>query len=252
MIKPIRTILITALILVIGSIYAFVPLGDERSYPRGTLADYYGNDYGFFRIDPETILASLNGGTMDVFLPEERDIEDEVWGRPALFALPIPWRQSDYLMIANALNQFAFNDTLDKWELYLIDFHANCSDGSNGFRSSTFTYFKTSFGNIGRIKYVTRLLYITPEYMSVTWGGGASFLRPFHGWKNIDLNKVEISAEDAVKIAEENGGQEARLRIQNRCEISASLLPRNWDGWKVRFGYDFEMYIDPYTGEIIR
>jgi len=238
-----------SLVLEISS-YVFDPYGIyDRSYPRGSTLDY--RDYGFFRINPETILTSLNKGETEVFLPEERNIEDDVWGGPALLKLPTPWVQSDFFLVAEELNQFVWNDTLDNWALYEMWFEGNCEDGPKGFKGGGFTYFRTAFSE-GRIRYVTRLLAMEPEYLNVTWGGGALFRHPPLGWKSINLSKIKITAEEAVKIAEENGGREARLKVENKCEISASMLPRNWYGWWVSFGYDFELYIDPYTGEIIK
>jgi hypothetical protein len=187
---------------------------------------------------------------MDVFLHESRSVDDVNWSGPALYPEPIEWRQSDYLKIGNALNQFAWNDTLEDWNLFHMAFSTSCQDNPSGLVRGDFRYFKTIFEK-GKIKYTWRTMFIIPEYLNVAWGGDAVYPRPPWGWKKIDLNKIKVTAEDAIRIAEENGGREARLRIQNKCNIVLLLLPQRFDGWHVSIGPDFDIFIDEHTGTII-
>ena len=251
--KPIIAIAILLVAIPAYIAYSFATFdlltGGESRYPGIGLGDY--DSYGFFRINPETILASLKNGDKEVFLPEERDVEENVWGGPILYELPVPWRQSDYLMVANALNHFVWKDTLDNWGLFSMDFSTNCQDIPSGFREGGFEFFKTSFADFGRLRYTTRSLYMTPEYLSVVWGGDSNFPHPLLGWKGIDLSRVKISADDALKIADENGGREARLEVNDKCYASVHLRPEFWNGWSVSIGPFFKIYIDSYTGEII-
>jgi hypothetical protein len=222
-------------------------LSPYSGWPSG-FSDY--PDTGLSRIDPGTILASLDRGETDVFQPEPPSLDDLSWTGPILYNDPISWRQSYYLDIARALNQFVWKDAWDDWNLFDMSFATHCRDNPGGVTWAEFRYYKTIF-NEGKIKYAWRSIYVVPEYLDVAWGGGAYFSHPIFGWKKIDLSRLKITAEEALKIAEANGGKEARSRIGNKCNIGLLLLPEYYDGWKVDYGSDFEILIDPYTGKII-
>ncbi len=247
---------IVALLVALGLVYVYDPFEpdyikwpfDFESWPTGPAGF---PDTGVFTIDPGTILASLDAGNVDVFLPESISLDDLDWTGPVLYKQPIPWRQSDYLKTASALNQFVWKDTLDDWSLFDMSFHTTCQEDPYGLTGGDFRYFKTIFDK-GKIKYTWRTMFMIPEYLNVVWGGGAVYPHPPLGWKKIDLSRLKVTAEDAIRIAEENGGREARLKVQNECNIVLLLMPQRFEGWKVNIGSDFEIQIDPYTGKIIK
>jgi hypothetical protein len=132
-----------------------------------------------------------------------------------------------------------------------MTFHIDCQDDLSGLPGGTFSYFRTTLTK-GKIAYTWREMEIDPTYLFVAWGGNAKFAHPLFGWKSIDLSKLQVSAEDAIKIAENNGGREARLNVQNQCGIHLLLMPERYKGWLVDYqSADFEIMIDPYTGEVI-
>lgn len=69
----------------------------------------------------------------------------------------------------------------------------------------------------------------------------------------IDLNKIYISADEVLGIAEENGGKAARQNVNNNCELYL-LFNKNWE---VVYASEanglslLEIVINPYTGKII-
>lgn len=77
----------------------------------------------------------------------------------------------------------------------------------------------------------------------------------FSGWKYINLDKLKVTAEEALEIAENNGGQQARLTIKNRCRINLLLGPYPSPNWWISYSQNisakeiFEMKIDAYTGK---
>ena len=135
-----------------------------------------------------------------------------------------------------------------------MHFSQDCQDDPTGFREADFYYFRTAFHNNGKIRYTTQNFFIAPEYGEVIWAGGANFPHPFIGWKNIRLSQIQITAENALAIAEENGGKETRQLVDNECRIHVRLAG---DGaWQIVIYQNdtgsslFRIVIDPETGDI--
>jgi hypothetical protein len=88
----------------------------------------------------------------------------------------------------------------------------------------------------------------------IKWGGGVSYPRSLFGWKSISLDKLKLTADDVLEFAEENGGQDARIKIENNCTIGVSLNPSgDSKAWHIGYytggiGSAFEMDLAPYTG----
>ncbi len=240
-------IVIAILPAIAGMIYVYDPFD---SYIVAPMSLSYYPDTGLFRIDPSTIVASLDKGSMNVFLPDSRSVEDRLNG-PALYTEPVLWSQSDNLKIASSLNQFVWHDSLGSWNLFQMSFETDCRDDPAGLPGGDFQYFKTIFDK-GQIKDTWREIEIEPGYSYVAWGGGAESGHPPLGWKSIDLSRLKVTAEDAIRIAEASGGREARLRVQNKCYIYLLLMPDK--GWWVNYGSSsgFGILIDPHTGEVIK
>jgi hypothetical protein len=71
----------------------------------------------------------------------------------------------------------------------------------------------------------------------------------------INLSKLSVDAEKAVQLAEQNGGLEARMKVNSECKIYA-MLGDSW--WLVFYelatssnDYDvlLKINIDPMTGK---
>jgi hypothetical protein len=128
---------------------------------------------------------------------------------------------------------------------------------STGFDYGEITYFKTYNVNWRR-GYTTRHIEIDPYFGIVRWGSDESYPQPilFYKWNDIDLLASTITAEEAIKIANINGGEIARLKEENNCYINlrtpASFRSNN-DNWSIDIISNqliFKVYIDPYTGRI--
>lgn len=251
--KKIPIILIVFLLIAATVIYIYVyqPLWPGNKGPL-SLSDPSYVDTGLFRINPRTILTALDEENTDVFLPDSRLLDDRYIG-PILYDEPVLWSQSDNLKIVSELNNYVWKDDLDDWSLYRMVFNVDCQDSFSGLPGGIFTYFRT-VSDKGQIVDIWREVEIDPQYAFVAWGGGAMYPHPPLGRESIDLSRLKITAEDAIKIAEENGGREARLRLQNRCSIHLSLVPQGFEGWMIDYGYSagFEIQIEPYTGEVIK
>lgn len=242
---------IIAVAICVSVMYALNLLFSDGDYERPISA--LQPERGSFLIDPETIIELLENGETDVFTPNLQQVDGE---KPtALFTKPINWTQGEYLMIAETINQIVWKDTLDDWELYGMVFDLNCQDNPSGFEKGGMTYFKTILPDSGKKGYTVRDFFVDPKYTYVEWRGGANYPRPLFGWKRIDLDNLRINAEDALRIAEENGGKNTRLRFNNNCRIKLTLEPERYAGWFIKYRVDglpkFEIMIDPYTGKIM-
>ena len=248
-----RWIIIVAIVLILALCGPIFVIFSGYNDPYGFPNPAWQPDRGSFLIDPKTILVSLENGETDVFTPNLGQVDGEL--PDVVFEGAINWKQGEYWMIADALNQFVWKDTLDDWKLYEMNFLEDCKDNSGGFNSGSMTYFKIITNDNGKKVYTVRDFFIDPKYRYVEWRGGADYTRPILGWRSIDLSNLTINAEDALRIAEENGGKDTRLRYKNNCLIRMSLVPDIQSRWHIWYSVEglskFDLWIDPYTGKII-
>jgi hypothetical protein len=233
-------------VLGIAYIYVFDPFLEEaRSFPVG-IGDF--RDRNSYQIDPNTIIAAFDSGRTDLFTLMDSSQPTAI--PDASFS----WLQEDFIKVARALNQTVWSEPLNGWKLYSMHFSTACQDDPHGFTEGDFYYFRTTFRDNGKIRFTTQDFFISLPHEQATWAGGANFAHPLFGWENIRLGRTQITAEDALTIAEENGGRESRLLVDNNCTIHVMLAGDNV--WQVYMYHDdtraliFRMEIDPSTGQI--
>jgi hypothetical protein len=207
-------------------------------------------DSGYYMIDSESILDSLDRGEISVFTPllENPHLVEEQTD------ISINWTQVDFLRIASAVGQLVWDDPMDlnDWSVYYLSFQSTCHENHSGFDFASITYFKATDVN-GKRVYTTRLIEIDPYYGLISWGSGATYPRPIlRRWEGIDLVESKVAADDALRIAEENGGKEARLQVENQCGIMISSSRYDNENWQLKYIMppDVLSYnIDLYTGK---
>lgn len=245
------------LILVFSGILIYEQMLHEQEMFRGPdeLSSYDPTDYansaiGFFRINPETILSALDQGEEHIFTPvlrEDASFADE------LTNLSISWTQADFLKIASALGELVWDDPMDllnDWNIYYISFGGNCRDAPDGFTSAAITYFKTIEVN-GTEVYTTRRIEIYPYGSMVRWGSGAIYSQPIlHRWHSFDIMGDKVTADDTLHIADENGGKDVRLQVNNQCTIHVSSAIKS-NEWHLSYSVSpsFSVFVDLDTGE---
>ena len=226
----------------------------EISGPVGPRFTAGWDEMGMFSINTETILTSLERDETGLFVSETISATDDpvdmMYSKPVVIPGAIPWTQADYLNVVSALSRFVWNDSLDKWELYSMAFDTTCQDNVDGFRSASFDFRRTGFDwKEMWILDLWRGVFLYPEQGGGLWGEADYFHRPKYKWEDIDVNRLVITADDALRIAEDNGGREYRAKIHNECFINLYLSGETL--WVVWYG-DFRMYINPYTGDFHR
>lgn len=242
-----RTMIVAVLFLtflVIGYVYVFDPGQYDRHLPVG-ISDF--RDRNSYQIDAATILDSIDHGETEVFTPMSVNQQTPL-------DKTVSWGQSDFVTVARTLNQFVWKEPLSRWRLYSMHFSADCQDNLTGFAEADFYYFRTTFRDNGKIRYTTQNFFISPEYGEVIWAGGANFPHPLIGWQNIRLSQIQITAEDALTIAEANGGKETRELVNNECSIHIRLIGDSV--WQILIYQNdtgsslFRMAINPESGKI--
>lgn len=237
----------------IRSLYYLMFVNDKYVEPNPNfLRDYPEDKIGEYQFDPLTILASLDQGEKDVFIPvldqyDKLDIE----------YIDITWSQSDFLRIANVLSQHVWNEPLDfsRWDIYSVYFQGDCNKQFDGFNEFSVTYYQT-VQTEWEIVYVARHISLLAHKGLVLWGGDGSFSAPILlGWDNIKLNEFRISADDAAQIVDKNIGMTVRVN-NDKCAVSVRSIDRPYSNhkfdWLVEYSWPIalSMFVDPFTGNI--
>jgi len=215
----------------------------KEYYKRPFDFNSYGRD-GYYKIDPKTILTSLENGNTNVFEPLLK-YPNKV---EKITDVSISWTQADYLRIFLAFSKLVWDNSMDSkvWRIYDVNFSAECFDEVCNFDDAQIVYFK-----IAANSYTTRIMQIQPSLGLVRWGDETSY--PLvRQWEGVELTTARITAEDALKIAEENGGREIRLKASNKCIVAVSSPGSNNKNWHVRYIFQdppiYEFFIDFETG----
>jgi hypothetical protein len=207
---------------------------------------------GSYKINPDTILKSIDNGEPSlVFLPETMMTPGASANRE------VNWTQAEYYKIAAALFEFVWKESLNKnWSIKQIGFSKKCGENPVGFEGASFVFNQLLFSG-GRFRYASRAIEINPLDGEVLWGGDNTYQRSLFEKDQFDLDNFKITADDALRIAEENGGRAARQSVQNECDLQVGLRLKGWD---VKY-YDyranatgtlFKITVDPYTGKVIK
>lgn len=205
-------------------------------------------DSGDYRIDPYILLSQLDAGNTDAFLPmTATQVSKDELLPTGTFA----WAQTDYLKIANALSEYVWNDQMEGWSVYFVNFDRDCLNSVDGFDSFIAIYYKEVPFESGS-KYLTRQIDISPLARQVSWGSGSEYPHPIWGsWPAVDIENFEITADEALQIAETNGGQAVRKKVKDECYILVNSGPRTNAKWNVNYTVHglFGVMVDPYTGK---
>jgi hypothetical protein len=185
----------------------------------------FSGEEGSYVIDGQAILQALDQGEINIFVSQEATPEVAPADLP-----PVEWGQDDYYRIAQAFHKFAWQEPMDSWGLHQLLFRLDCEDASFGPQFTSFYLFK-----VVRIRNddsrLERHIYVKPQQNQVSWIGAGYNPDSFH-LEALDLAQVNIPAEEALRTAENNGGREIRLAVENKCHIIGSLTAggkyRNW------------------------
>jgi hypothetical protein len=243
--------LFVALVIVAVAVYLYIiPDARGKDYPV-SISDF--RDTGEFTIDPNNIFIDLKNGMNNVLtpVPTSSDAPIQSGGDES----SVIWTFSDYLKVTEIVKSQVWKEDMKDWDLYRMYFYGDCNNTLGEFTIGDFVYFKpvvTPDGN----QYAAREILINPPYARISWGSGNLYPKHLLNWKKIDLGKIGIGPDDALRIADDLGGKESRLKVNNACSIFLSYNPNvNSDNWILSFTHNnelpsiFKIQIDPYTGK---
>jgi hypothetical protein len=205
----------------------------------------------YYAIDPPALLESLAQNGEAFFIP----IENEPDILPLDQQLPVDWTQADYMHIANVLFEDIWKETTNGWSLKSMSFSLDCTKIEHGIQEADLRYFRND-------KTPEQEIRIERSIDIYAWRKSARVVEFIYtprwvDWGSIDLAQMQISADDVLMLAENYGGKEKRLDVDNACDIDLLLSPDDprYRGWHVRYdnrdgGQIFEAWIDPITGEV--
>ena len=170
---------------------------------------------------------------------------------------PVQWKQADFLEVADAFSKAILHENLDGWKVKEdILFSLDCKDASFGPQHARFTFFKTVNTGQGTSR-VEHTIFIDPQNKQIGWWG-KTYSPDYGEAVSIDLSRVKFSVDEALRVAEENGGDKARLGVNNICQIDIDMARGGfwntaWNNWDIGYtGYHgdnlLEMDVSTQTG----
>lgn len=234
------------IILLLVPVFLFA-CGRER-LSTGEIVSWQEFDFEF---NPETVFDDLENGEDDVFMPAAEEVPER---KPR----NIHWYQEDYLNLVNVLADMYLPDIF--WDTHPVSMNTSflCDEIDQFDYDMHFDYYRY-FGEDGN-DMEHYLFHISPEKGSI-WiyneSRTGNTLKPIQ----FDFKKTRVTFEDALEIAEENGGQEFREERENECGLAIDLDPDNETElyWEVEYhgpkafsiGDYYRVYVDAVTGEVI-
>ena len=201
-----------------------------------------------YYIDPPTLFRSLAQGDDDSFMLQTVTPV----ATPHLLSVSVSWKQIDYFFIAKSFYKLALGESQDTWKISKMYFKLDCKDVTTGLQQGGFTFFKTEHIR-GRDTRLMRYINIAPMENEIYFSE-TEYYPELVQWQSMDISQVKISAESALKIAENEGGSKIRTDVGNNCYITEIYdVNGKYDGWSVWYSSDngsiFEINIDPFTGK---
>ncbi len=203
----------------------------------------------YYLFDSTTILDALKRGSLNVFTLSKSTPKPESF-TPSVKA---KWTQADYLLVAQAVQQDVWRESLGSLDLYYAIFTMDCSDAKLGtFNMVDFVLYKLIKAEDVETRVQYHITIIPSENYLYT--SRAEYYPNVSVIEPTALSQYQITAEKALQIAEMNGGVEKRSEYEKSCMITG--IVNGLDGWTVsyqtrneyRWAVIFEIEIDSQTG----
>jgi len=204
---------------------------------------------GYYTFNPESILKSLDQSNADIFERQSIDFE------PTIITpdVTVQWNQANYFQIASALHANILDEPIADRNLHFMIFRAGCEQMDEGPQQAVFEFYRITQPFFQKKGY-KETINIDPATNSIWFQNERLSSREIYS-QSINLLQLKVSANDAFRIAEDNGGRKARLELENDCSVSAILAPDgSAQNWEVNYSnrdsaHIFDIIIDEYTGE---
>lgn len=212
-------------------------------YNEGGPVHYPINTGSFFTIgsasiDPTTLLEHVRNGKDLGLTNIQSDLPEDT-----PFIMSIGWSQNDYLELAEAFHKAVWNDSPNEWHLYRVSFYTSCENPSGKFESADLYYYQ-DVKIKGKRKYSVRNILIEPSYGYIAWGSDSNYPRPILGWAAIEIENISsVPAEKALELANQQEGNEFRIKENNNCRITVDMWPWGFgrNDWKVSYSGNIDL-----------
>ena len=168
----------------------------------------------------------------------------------------VTWSMDDYLQVRDLFVSQITHDEYTDWKTSQISFRLRCDQATVGFQLGDIESVRTHTD--GHFYYRTeRTITIFPQIERLIYTE-RQFEPDIFKVKPIDTTRLKIMADDALDIAERNGGSAIRDEVADKCGIEVIML--GWRGlyWEVSYAFresdrkDFVVNVDGATGEVKR
>lgn len=175
---------------------------------------------------------------------------------PRQTGIAATWTQREFETIGVSFTEKVLRDTPERWKLAHMGFSLNCQDVGVGLQFAYFKLFRNQgdWPNNARFE---RHMRVFAQDREVTYYDEQA-VPDLQSWSAIDMKKVRVSADQALNIAEHNGGSGKRPAVGEPCGIRIEM--NGWEGnhWRVTYSYlvsakrsvDFVVIVDAETGNV--
>lgn len=201
-------------------------------------------DGGVYAINSQTLLQDIRQGNKNIFefLPD-----GELMVRTDLGLPPIRWTSKDYVLIADQFSEFVSGESVNEWNFHAISYSMDCEDFQYGFQGASLDVVKYVAPN-ARIE---RSIWVYPFENHIAWEETA--YENEYSYDSFEFSQIDVSPEEAVEIAEDQGGRAFRVFEDNNCRIGLRIIAGIRDGnWQATYdagGNEFVVDINKETGE---
>ncbi len=202
-----------------------------------------------YRFEPDKVLILFEADDSTVFTLQSSELDPKLMNDHSA----VEWNQNDYAVIAEAVYKEAWGELEDGFYLRVIGFSLDCSEVLKGIQRAHFGYAKY-IQKEGKIIRIDREITIKPQSSLVNVFEMKSTPSGF-GRYFIDIENLKITADEALTISENYGGNRVRIEMADNCQISETLSPNAlFPGWRVEYSNSSDPYIisfeiDPQTGK---
>lgn len=212
----------------------------------------------YYSINPVMLMSAIYQGEKENLFVQRTPFADqsEMWLLPEEKSLY--WEQDDYFQIAQVLNEYIGNGSLEDWKIKMIYLESGCTNIGFGFTRGSLRFFRVDRSFMQGTRTVLTMDMLPWRKIIRTYE--ALYSPILENWESLDLQKIKISSKQAVDVAEKNGGSDARTKVENKCSVIVSMIAPGsvYDGWTVRyktsdenseFNTIYEVLVDPQDGK---
>lgn len=172
------------------------------------------NSEQYFSFDPQLIHLPIKQSDKPTFSLIEGESKIQDLSESEV----VNWKQNDYANITEELHKLIWNEFTKNWKLYYVYFSVSCDQVNSGFQFAQFKFFqiKNMDGQEVRVEHVLEidLLKHFAHAMEIEYSPNLENRR------GINIETIKPSTDEALAIAEKDGGKEKRTAINNKCGVS--------------------------------